>query len=271
MEGNNNLLSVGEVFEEIVVKKVILLIIIDSKPMIIRDLLRTTLVACLHAATKGWVFPNAKTTKNRCCDSQDSHRRSGGSSPPRPFSSTTLYDSEQENEHEGMNHMQVVRSLQAAFYKSTSGDMPQQSLDLKTGMFHNLPLWRVPWNEVPGRTNVLNVHDGVYTNMFETILHQPPPWYVGHLYLPGCSQNLKSKNPKYKLTSWEAVSSSQQQEQEWTTNNSADESAVVGTILRIADFRRMVDGRLLLLVQAMVSAPLLLRREVLVLMRRKSC
>ena len=164
-----------------------------------------------------------------------------------------LYDSENENEHEGMDHMQLVRSLQEAFYKSSNGDMPRQSLDLKTGIFHNLPLWRVPWNEVPGRTNVLNVHEGIYTNMFERILHQPPPWYVGHLYLPGGSQNLKSKNDKYKLTSWDAKASasSLQDEEEW--NQFSEESAVVGTILRIADFRRMIDGRLLLLVQAMVG------------------
>ena len=80
--------------------------------------------------------------------------------------------------------------------------------------------------------------------MFETILHQPPPWYVGHLYLPDGSRNLKSPNPKHHLAAWDDAVTSHCEE---------DESAVVGTLLRIADYRRMADGRLLLLVQAMVS------------------
>jgi hypothetical protein len=84
--------------------------------------------------------------------------------------------------------------------------------------------------------------------MFETILHQKPPWYVGHLYLPEGSRNLKSSDPKHQLRSWDALrghDSTADLEEEW--------AGTVGTLLRITDYRRMVDGRLLLLVQAVVS------------------
>lgn len=66
------------------------------------------------------------------------------------------------NNNENMDRMQAVRALQAAFYKPSHDEEEQektQRLDLFTGIFHNLPLWRVQWNEVPGRTNVLNVHE----------------------------------------------------------------------------------------------------------------
>ena len=222
---------------------------------------------------------------------------------------------------EQSNRMQVVRSLQACFYQPSAarvdhrnnnnsdciGDTPAPTLDLTSGMFYHLPLWRVPWNEVPGRTNVLHVHDGMYTHMFETILHQSPPWYVGHLYLPSSAAAVsaawqqednnsnntdkhdfvshrhrrRASSPKLKLSSWDAkvaaakaAASSQapvppnhhyqQHLPPHDTNNNKDtttttdmeddddQSAVVGTLLRIADYRRMADGRLLLLVQAMV-------------------
>lgn len=102
--------------------------------------------------------------------------------------------------------------------------------------------------------------------MFETILHQSPPWYVGHLYLPEGSRNIKSKNQKLALCSWDKRvvvnhdnnnnnddDDAQRAKNSNLSTNQEDESAVVGTILRITDYRRMVDGRLLLLVQAMVS------------------
>jgi hypothetical protein len=63
-----------------------------------------------------------------------------------------------ENEDSLEDRMQVIRSLQASFYNSAT-DQPVQRLDGATGMLHHLPLWRVQWNEVPGRTNVLNVHE----------------------------------------------------------------------------------------------------------------
>lgn len=143
--------------------------------------------------------------------------------------------------------MQAVRSVQSAFYQTTSRDPPAQSLDLSSGMIYHLPLWRVQWHEVPGRTNVLNVHEPVYTNLFETILHQPPPWYVGHLYLPDVSL----ANPKHHLATWQDVPTFDAAPLE-SLPTEEEASTVMGTLLRIADYRRLVDGRLLLLVQAMV-------------------
>jgi hypothetical protein len=67
-------------------------------------------------------------------------------------------DTNSENGDSLDDRMQVIRSLQASFYNSAT-DQPVQRLDGATGILHHLPLWRVQWNEVPGRTNVLNVHE----------------------------------------------------------------------------------------------------------------
>jgi hypothetical protein len=55
--------------------------------------------------------------------------------------------------------MEMVRNLQDSFYNSNS---TQAEFDVSTGMIYNLPLWRVPWVEVPGRSNCLNVHEPLY-------------------------------------------------------------------------------------------------------------
>ena len=128
------------------------------------------------------------------------------------------------------------------FYKNCT----HSELDLSNGMIYNLPLWRVPWVEVPGRTNVLNVHESHYTNMMETIVHSDAPWYVGHLFLPGGSDNIKSEDPSLKLETWE-----EQVKDKVTRKDPVKRSAVLGTLLRISDYRRLQDGRLLVLVQAM--------------------
>jgi len=112
-------------------------------------------------------------------------------------------------------------------------------------------------SELPGRSNMLNVHEPIYTNMFESILYKEKPWYIGHLYLPKGSENLKrhddntnhdGDNEKvdsaFKLKSWE-------EEIAQGDNKTYPRSAVVGTLLRIADYRRMEDGRLFLLVEAL--------------------
>jgi Lon protease-like protein len=146
--------------------------------------------------------------------------------------------------------MEMVRNLQDSFYNSNS---TQAEFDVSTGMIYNLPLWRVPWVEVPGRSNCLNVHEPLYTNMFENILRHSntdptstAPFYVGHLYLPGGSKNLKSDDPKYRLRSWDGVDRRNSKK----SPPDHDRSAVLGTLMKISDYRRMTDGRLLLLVQA---------------------
>lgn len=158
-----------------------------------------------------------------------------------------------EKDDDLRRRMAMVRSLQMAYYKpaaSSSKIMPpsseeipavfissQSSLDERTGELVDLPLFRAPWWEVPGRSNVLNIHEPIYTNMFEKILYGPKPWCFGHLYLKDGSRNLKSDDPKFQLETWE------------TTKHS--ESAVLGCLMNISDFRRFADGRLILLVHAM--------------------
>jgi Lon protease-like protein len=154
--------------------------------------------------------------------------------------------------------MEMVRNLQDSFYNDNA---TRAEFDVSTGMIYNLPLWRVPWVELPGRSNCLNVHEPLYTNMFETILRHSTgstgttstaPFYVGHLHLPGGTKNLKSPDPKYRLRSWDGVGVDRNNilspREEAETDH--DRSAVLGTLLRISDYRRMSDGRLLLLVQA---------------------
>ena len=68
---------------------------------------------------------------------------------------------------DGMNdeaRMVAVRTLQDSFYGSTNHEPPV--LDESTGIMRNLPLWRVGWAELPGRSNCLNVHEGQHTHMF---------------------------------------------------------------------------------------------------------
>ena len=210
------------------------------------------------------------------------------------------------------NHMQAVRSLQVAFYKSSApvgssrdatgaakgaattttsslsswsclpdDDTTNRRMDWTAGRIDNLPLWRVPWMEIPGRSNVWNVHEPMYTNLFETILHSEPPWLVGHLFRPTAatsgsltvpfkSKRNQSKNDSdddddynddtawYKLQTWQqrAKLLDKAKINSKCTHSPPDSSSsvpssVIGTLLKIADYRRMEDGRLLLLVQAM--------------------
>jgi hypothetical protein len=158
--------------------------------------------------------------------------------------------SKEEEEEKSKRHMEMVRSLQMSFYaderkEGSSSSHPE--LDEETGILKNLPLWRVQWTELPGRSNVLYVHEPIYTNMFEKILNGPKPWLVGHLYLPDGSKNLKTEDPSLKLKTWE-------QQEDCSKNATLISSqrqlaVIVGCLMKISDYRRMADGRLLLLVQ----------------------
>jgi Lon protease-like protein len=178
-----------------------------------------------------------------------------------------------EMQKKDKNPMDIVRSLQESFYTSeiTMANTPQTTFRNGDGsIIENLPLWQVPWTEVPGRSNILHVHDAIYTNMFEQVLrrqpaHHTPAWYIGHLYLPpssaqqqqqqqqGSSRTLQNPNQRHQLLlrAWNdpAVSSTSSREEE--VSESATATGVLGTLLRITDYRRLVDGRLILLVQAM--------------------
>lgn len=151
----------------------------------------------------------------------------------------------EENDEDLKRRMALVRSLQMSYYKPAAGTVDDtkapsshSTLDETTGKVHDLPLFRAPWWEVPGRSNVLNIHEPIYTNMFEKLLYGPKPWVFGHLYLEDGSRNLKN----CALRSWD----------DGTKEKAAEpKSAVVGCLMKIADYRRFQDGRLLLLVHAM--------------------
>ena len=192
------------------------------------------------------------------------------------------------DDDEEQQRMKLVRQLQKTFYASpdtvtttaspdnedegaavSSSTAPPSPTtthwECATGRLLNLPLWRVGWTEVPGRSNCLNVHEGHYTNMFEKILRSAEHntnhtntnddetgyGYFGHLYLPGGTKAARSKDEKNQkrldLKSWQDES----QDRERFDAGSTDRSAVLGCVMRITDYRRFDDGRLLLLVQAL--------------------
>jgi hypothetical protein len=81
-------------------------------------------------------------------------------------SPTILQDAsegEQESEVDFKRRMALVRSLQMSYYGSTNFTRP--TVDPTTGIITDLPLWRVGWTELPGRSNMLNVHEPIYTNL----------------------------------------------------------------------------------------------------------
>ena len=162
--------------------------------------------------------------------------------------------------------MEMVRKIQNSFYsssgvKSADGDESLSNssgvnkddatcvfVD-ETGQFKNLPLWRVGWIEVPGRANILNVHEGHYTHMFETILRRNDTltnMYFGHLYLPGGTKNSRTGQRQYALKSWRDEAADTERYE-----TLLERSAVIGCLMRITDYRRLQDGRLILFVQAL--------------------
>jgi len=178
--------------------------------------------------------------------------------------------SSQEEEARERERMALVRSLQSTFYASPdeddTGTLLSDDDDATAGIkiaseypsvLEKLPLWRVPWSELPGRSNVLSVHQPAYTHMFESILRSPPSeqdrmnhdnkqkYYVGHLCLPGGKSNLHD-GPSGPFGLEGHVDYLENEEKRMAQ----ERTAVIGTLLQIVDYRRFQDGKLLLLVQA---------------------
>lgn len=161
-------------------------------------------------------------------------------------SSSSLHGSSSSSE-EKMDRMEIIRSLQNSFYSTTAIETDKRpSLDLSKGIYTNLPLWRVNWTELPGRTNVLHVHDPRYTNMFEKIMHMDQPYYFGHLYLEKGSKALSKNNDIEEVSQLMDYEDYDMEEH----GDGVIGSAVLGTLMRITDYRRIDDGRLLIFVQA---------------------
>jgi hypothetical protein len=188
------------------------------------------------------------------------------------FNSQTLLfaDDDEEIEDFESRRMDIVRNLQKSYYKSVHeeddtsygsvvGTQRKIKFDTSTGRVLNLPLWRVGWVETPGRRNCLNVHEGRYTHMFETIISQASssemePLYFGHLYVPGGSVNSRSR--QHPLKTWQEELADESRYDPSILNTYKGNSyvnkraAVVGCLMEIVDYRRMDDGRLMILVQA---------------------
>jgi len=159
-----------------------------------------------------------------------------------------------ETPEERNARMELVRQIQANFYQSDetmndNGDEDSRWL-LKDPnnptVLYNVPLWRVQWTELPGYQNVLNVHVAHYTHMFRKLLLQHPrPWYFGHVFLPGGSENLG--NPEYFLPEKEARDDDPIPSEEELMRQ--DKVTLTGTLMQVTDYLEQEDGRLTLIVQ----------------------
>ena len=216
------------------------------------------LVAGFRDPVAAWLAPHPPGASLIC----------GSSSPRTTTSSSTVRlqystrDNQDEERRRQQRRMELVRSLQTQFYASaSSGNLTAREEDVSSlatggqevdpvddGVLRNVPLWQVDFVEVPGRTNVWNVHEAQYTHMLESIVRRDAPWYVGHLYRPkepsaSTTTTAPTRRRRDKgssgLTPWRDTSAAN------------DNSDVLGTLLRIVDYRRMDDGRLLVLVQAL--------------------
>jgi len=167
-------------------------------------------------------------------------------SPLRPHrvQYPTLNNNAAEEDHDNSKDtMDYVRSLQDIFYSDTAGGSPY--LEAKTGMMRNLPIFRAPSTELPGRSSIRFIDDPMDTNMFETLLRSSrissdsPYRYVGQLFQdPNQSMGLLNRSI---LRRWE--------DQVKDSSSDDNQSTCIGTLLRIMDFRRVNDGRMVLLVQ----------------------
>ena len=149
-----------------------------------------------------------------------------------------------------------VRTLQHSFYQST----PASCLDPSTGQVSNLPVWKVPWTEVPGRSHILQVDEPLYTGLFSSILARgntkDQPWYFGSLYQAQSGDTTTSSSSSGSKVLSQPPDPHQTTGaltlEAWQDDSKHDSTTpVLGTLMRIADYRRLQDGRLFLLVEAM--------------------
>lgn len=174
-------------------------------------------------------FSTLSVTIQRRYQYRQPHRTSPN---PSPLCSNRLdEDEQQESEEERKRLMEQVRSVQDIFYSSPSTD----DVTLIQGdTIENLPIYRkVGQTELPGRGTLVYVADSRYTHMFETIVRGPQPWFVGQVYLAG--ENFDDVGSLYS----------------WKESIENGGECAIGTLLRIQDYRRVNDGRMVLWVHGL--------------------
>ena len=145
--------------------------------------------------------------------------------------------------------MESVRSIQDVFYSSGRGEQNRPFLNKTTGTMDNLPILISPSTELPGRQTVRFIDNPLDINMLELSLRgfaekgdkdNNSHCFVGQLYRdPNETGDGPLSRPRIK--SWEDFSPD--------AYDDSDSGTCVGTLLRIVDFRRVNDGRMVLLVQ----------------------
>ena len=180
---------------------------------------------------KAFAFsPNSLIRTTRACTwSERRHRFRplSAADDNKEESTEQINPNDLETAEERAARMALVKQIQKSFYADSSGVREETT----TGSFDDVGLWRVQWTELPGYQNVLNVHVAHYTHMFQSVVNGPRPWYFGHLYLPGGSENLE--NEEYRLCGEDS------KQTQW------------GTLMKVSDYQQLdEDGRLLLIVQA---------------------
>ena len=145
--------------------------------------------------------------------------------------------------------MESVRSIQDVFYSSGRGDESRPFLNKTTGTMDNLPILMSPSTELPGRQTVRFVDNPLDINLLELSLRgfaekgdkdNNSHCFVGQLYRdPNETGDGPLSRPRIK--SWKDFSPD--------AYDDSESGTCVGTLLRIVDFRRVNDGRMVLLVQ----------------------
>ena len=143
--------------------------------------------------------------------------------------------------------MESVRSIQDVFYSSGRGDENRPFLNKTTGTMGNLPILISPSTELPGRQTVRFIDNPLDINMLELSLRgyaekgdkgNHSHCFIGQLYR---DPNETGDGPLSRPKSWKDFSPD--------AYDDSESGTCVGTLLRIMDFRRVNDGRMVLLVQ----------------------
>mmetsp|Transcript_2808 Transcript_2808/g.4836 ORF Transcript_2808/g.4836 Transcript_2808/m.4836 type:complete len:602 (+) Transcript_2808:106-1911(+) len=204
----------------------------------------TTRTAVPTASSRNW-----RCVSSSCLFYQVNNNNNNGGSGNEPPEEDSHWNNNNDDEESSSSsyteaaafhrHMAKVRSLQLSYYTTSTShiDNPKKAsckLESATGRLLQLPVYPTTSCQLPGRSNVFEITDPVYTNMFESILYKPQPWCFGHVVV----------EEEENESSASSFSSSSSNENDEMHNK-------LGCLMHIADYRRMADGRLILLVHAM--------------------